>query len=147
MGQYWFDVEIPVVIGLNDVAYEKNLNTAMQQKFALLLEEQAQAQSDFMMKLYVGEVNSETLSFYWQGLDEEGTFYESLNINLKEQKEIVWDSLAPMAEQKSWFADIDNLDDFIFYFDKQSQLVVFGKRNQQLETDEFSHLQQVAELF
>lgn len=139
IGQYWFDVEIPVVIGLNDVAYEKNLNTAMQKKFATLLEEKEQAQSDFMMALHVGQVDGEVISFYWQGMDEQGTFYDSLNINLREQQEITWDSPEAMVEQKRWFADIDNLDDFIFYFDKKAELVVFGKRNQQLNAEFFSN--------
>ena len=121
-GERTYSVEIPVVVGLNDISYEKNLNQAWQEEvnrqIASFLpakdEAKATAEKDqqnnvaepeetnlpktVKIRFADGYCSSDFLSFYWVSEKDGRQWAKGVNLDLQMQKEVTLNDLLAVKD-------------------------------------------------
>ncbi|KXL52879.1 hypothetical protein CLNEO_19020 [Anaerotignum neopropionicum] len=85
-----YDLELPVIVGLNDGSYEKGLNKEIRQEVQALADEflLEEGEAGFHLQFVKGFVSADFVSLYWKGTKGERPVYKTININLREQKRV-----------------------------------------------------------
>ena len=101
-GERAYEIEVPVIVGLNDSKYEKNLNEMMWKELLAYGEEflEAEQSEDGLLKLQVktGMYSKDFLSIRWEGTKGEVPVKFAKNIDLLGQKTV---TLADMLKDTS----------------------------------------------
>ncbi|WP_304509162.1 copper amine oxidase N-terminal domain-containing protein [Anaerotignum sp.] len=129
-----YSLEIPVIMGLNDVRYEKGLNKEIRQAIQSLADEfmVEEGQSVFHLQIEKGFVNGDFLSLCWKGSKGERPFYKTINIDFRQQKEVnLSDILTENAVQELKKSG-DLIDSSIFYISQQKELVILDSTKAEL---------------
>lgn len=97
-----YEVEVPVIVGLNDDKYEKNLNKSLQQELQASIDEflQTEKKNDgaLRLKANAGMCTKDFLSIYWEGM-QDGVFVKRAeNVDLLGQKTV---TLADMLNESA----------------------------------------------
>ncbi|KAF5062589.1 hypothetical protein DSECCO2_303390 [anaerobic digester metagenome] len=128
-----YNLEIPVIMGLNDGSYEKGLNKEIMQEIQGLADEFMLDEGDgnFHLQLEKGLVNGEFISLYWRGEKGEQSIYKTINIDLREQKTKL---LTDMLTEKG----IENLkeqvpftENQLFYITEEKELALIETENEE----------------
>ena len=99
-----YEIEVPVIVGLNDSNYEKNLNETIQREMLAYAEAfltaEALEEGDGILKLQVktGMYTKDFLSIYWEGAKDGVPVKLAKNIDLLGQKTV---TLADMLKEAS----------------------------------------------
>ena len=103
-GERSYTIEVPVIVGLNDSKYEKNLNETMLRELLAYGEDFLKApqkeEGDALLKLRVetGMYNKDFLSIHWEGTKDGVPVKFAKNIDLLGQKTV---TLADMLKEAS----------------------------------------------
>ena len=103
-GERAYEIEVPVIVGLNDSSYEKNLNEMMHRELLTygedFLEAKQMENGDGLLKLQAktGMYTKDFLSIRWEGTKDGVAVKFAKNIDLLGQKTI---TLADMLEDAS----------------------------------------------
>ncbi len=81
-----YEIEVPVIIGLDDGSYEKRLNKEIMQEMQGMAEAFLGAEGEGTLRLEKSFTSDAFLSLCWKGLQGEKPIYTTINIDLKEQK-------------------------------------------------------------
>lgn len=128
-----YNLEIPVIMGLNDGSYEKGLNKEIMKQIQGLADEFMLDEGDgnFHLQLKKGLVNGDFLSLYWEGKKGEQSIYKTINIDLREQKTKL---LTDMLTEKG----IGNLkeqvpfkENQLFYITEEKDLALIETENEE----------------
>lgn len=97
-----YEVEVPVIVGLNDTKYEKNLNESLQQELQADIDAflQAEKKNDgrLELKANAGMCTKDFLSIYWEGMQDGVSVKLAKNFDLLGQKEV---TLADMLNESA----------------------------------------------
>ena len=87
-----YEIEAPVIVGLNDSKYEKNLNESLRQELQdygdSFLQEDAAASGELRLEANAGICTKAFLSLYWEGLRDGAKVTFAKNYDLQEQKNV-----------------------------------------------------------
>lgn len=133
-------LEVPVIVGLNDSNYEKNLNAnilkEIQETGRTFLEEEREEAALLRLELYTGAITQNFLSLWWEGDKDGEALRLAKNIDLTAQKTITLadmlaaDSLKEVRAQagEGWQTDA-------FYLTEEGKLVLFKEGEIAFELD------------
>lgn len=97
-----YEVEVPVIVGLNDTKYEQNLNGSLQQEMQTYIDDflQAEQKNDgaLQLKANAGMCTKDFLSIYWEGMQDGISVKLAKNYDLLGQKEA---TLADMLNESA----------------------------------------------
>ena len=96
-----YQVEVPVIVGLNDSNFEKNLNKSMMEKMQAYVETYLTAEEQngqLQLKVQMGMCTKNFLSFWWEGTEDGVSIKMAENIDLLGQKTV---TLADMLDEAS----------------------------------------------
>ena len=136
MGEKKYDIEIPVIMGLNDVIYEKGLNKEIMQE----MQEKAdgflhtEGTGGFTLRLKKSFQSDAFLSFYWEGSAGDEFACAAINIDLKEQKRKILSDMLTEQGIKTLNEQISYSEASIFYFTEKRELNVTNMTEDSLKT-------------
>ena len=97
-----YGIEVPVIVGLNDSKYEKNLNETMQRELLAYGEDFLEADESegslLELRVQTGMHNKDFLSIHWEGTKDGAPVKFAKNIDLLGQKNV---TLADMLKEAS----------------------------------------------
>lgn len=96
-----YQVEVPVIVGLNDSNFEKNLNKSMMEKMQAYVETYLAAKEQsgkLRLTVQTGMCTKDFLSFWWEGSEDGISVKVAENIDLLGQKTV---TLADMLDEAS----------------------------------------------
>lgn len=131
-----YSFEIPVIMGLNDTSYEKGLNKEIEAEMKSIAEKfmTEDGEGQFYLQLEKGFISDDFLSLCWKGYKGEQPFYKTLNIDLREQREIgISDVLTPDGIQE--LKELGELtENSLFYLTQQKELAILNDKKEQAIT-------------
>lgn len=132
-----YQIEVPVIIGLNDRNYEKNLNTSMMQEMQAYADAFVQAnpaeEGDGQLKLTVrtGMYTKDLLSIWWEGAKDGVPVKFAKNIDLLGQKMVTLaDMLAEDSRAEVKAAAGEGWTEDRFYLTEDGALVLLKGSNE-----------------
>ncbi len=86
-----YNVEVPVIVGLNDSKYEKNLNESLRQEMQTNIDaflEEGTETGELQLKIQTGMCRKEFLSLWWEGAKDDVSVNLAKNYDLLGQKAV-----------------------------------------------------------
>lgn len=122
-----YSLEIPVIMGLNDVSYEKGLNKEIRQRIQTLADEfmVVEGENVFQLQFERGFVNGDFLSLCWKGFEGENPFYKTINVDFRQQKEVNLSDILTENAVQELKKNGDFTDHSLFYITQQKELAIF----------------------
>lgn len=130
-----YAVETPVIIGLNDGKFEKNLNESLAGELRALgegyLEAAEDAEGTLCLRMETGLVTADFISLLWDGEKDGAPFMYAKNIDLKGQKaSALTDLLAASSVEAVEKAMGGRWQDGGFYLSETGGLVLLEERQE-----------------
>lgn len=121
-----YDLEIPVIMGLNDTSYERGLNKEINQEMKSLADEFMLEESEglFHLQLEKGFVSGDFLSLYWKGTKGGQSYYKTINIDLREQKRKLIEDLLTEKGFEDVKGQVDFTENSLFYITENKELAM-----------------------
>ena len=121
-----YDLEIPIIMGLNDTSYERGLNKEIMQEVQNLADEFMLEEGEglFDLQLQKGLVSGDFLSLCWKGTKGGHFFYKTINIDLREQKRKLLANMLTEQGFENVKAQVDNTDNALFYITENKELAI-----------------------
>lgn len=120
-----YTVEMPVIIGLNDVSYEKGLNLQLQKQEQDLIQEFILSEEDTLyFELEKGYISDEFISICWNGFIGDKPVIKTLNIDLREQKIVEISDILEDGIIQELRVRGELTDNSIFYITQQKELAI-----------------------
>ncbi len=140
-GNKSYHIEVPVVLGLNDVNFEKSLNENMRQELQAMgeaflqegLEENEEAvtvenKAEFQLELHTELTARGFLSFWWDGRKGDVPQYFAKNIDLTAQKTVTLkELLTENSLQEIYTVAEEGWTEECFYLTQEGMLVLLKK--------------------
>ncbi len=122
-----YNLEIPVIVGLNDTSYEKGLNKEIRLETQALADEfmLEEGKTVFNLQFEKGFVGEDFVSLYWKGTKGEQPFYKTININLREQKSVILSDMLTEVALNEMKDSGDLSEHSLFYITQQKELAIF----------------------
>lgn len=122
-----YSLEIPVIMGLNDTSYEKGLNKEIRAEIQALADEfmSKEGEGVFQLKFEKGFISSDFVSICWKGSRGNEPFFQTLNIDLREQKRISISDVLTEEGVKELKAHGDLTENSLFYITPRKELAIF----------------------
>lgn len=136
-----YNVEVPVIVGLNDTKYEKSLNETLQKKMKDLIDafsaEEKKADGLLRLQAKTGVCTKDFLSIYWEGTKDGKPICFAKNIDLVGQKAVTLADLLTKASLEvaqaqageDWSAEQ-------FYLTAEGKLILIGRNEEGAQTTE-----------
>ncbi|WP_352400176.1 stalk domain-containing protein [Anaerotignum sp.] len=122
-----YNLEIPVIMGLNDTNFEKGLNKEIRVEIQALADEfmSQEGEGVFQLQFEKGFINSDFVSICWKGTREDQPFFQTLNIDLREQRRITISDVLTEEGMKELKEQGDLTENSLFYITSRNELAIF----------------------
>ncbi len=128
-----YDLELPVVMGLNDTSYEKGLNKEIMQEMQNLADEfmLEEGKGCFQLQLEKGFVSGDFLSLCWKGTKGDQSFYKTINIDLREQKRKLLGDMLTEKGIQNVKAQVDFTEKSLFFITENKELAMIDTQKEE----------------
>lgn len=130
-----YELDAPVVMGLNDVSFEKSLNDQIRMEIQRLGDEFLESPREdvqgkentetFHMEMEKGFISGEFLSLCWKGVQGEAEIVKTINVDLREQRIVSFSDLITDQGAEQVLLDRGQTYDAPFYITKEKELAIF----------------------
>lgn len=128
-----YTLEIPVIMGLNDINYEKGLNKEVEDEVKTLVEEfiLTEGENTFYMQVEKGFISGDFLSICWKGVKGNQPFFKTFNIDLREQKRIEISDVLTEDGIRELKERGELTESSIFYITQRKELAILDTTNEE----------------